>query len=282
MDRKTLTFEQAEGAHPLPTRLDRKQVSPRVRATLWAILEEQIRTEERLYNRIGTIWTTILRNEYAFHQGLPIDEFKNNYNEHYVRLKRLLMTGSYVELFGFLQWVIRDANTPEEFITEIADGLIWSQAAYRLVDGDTLVPVSDPLVTQALERALDNAGSSGLTAAHAHLRHALDRLASDQYANSVRESIHAVEAVALRLDPDSKTLGDALTKLEKIGTIHVAMKRGFSALYGYTSDERGIRHSLIEGEAAKVDEADALFMLGACAAFVSYLIAKGQAAGLIK
>jgi len=48
----------------------------------------------------------------------------------------------------------------------------------------------------------------------------------------------------------------------------------------YTNDEKGIRHALVDEGTAKVDEADALFMLGACAAFVSYLITKARMSGL--
>jgi hypothetical protein len=44
----------------------------------------------------------------------------------------------------------------------------------------------------------------------------------------------------------------------------------------YTSDEEGVRHALVFGDEAQVDEADALFMLGACASFVSYLLARSQ------
>jgi hypothetical protein len=43
---------------------------------------------------------------------------------------------------------------------------------------------------------------------------------------------------------------------------------GFAALYGYTSDEQGIRHAHLNEPSAKPDEADAVFMVGACAAFV--------------
>jgi hypothetical protein len=63
--------------------------------------------------------------------------------------------------------------------------------------------------------------------------------------------------------------------------IHRALKHGFGNIYGYTSDEKGIRHPLLDDEKANVDEADALFMIGACAAFVSYLINKARSAGLI-
>jgi len=64
-------------------------------------------------------------------------------------------------------------------------------------------------------------------------------------------------------------------------TIHGAMKAAFNSLYGYTSDEQGIRHALLEAGAPAVDETDALFMMGACAAFVSYLINKARRAGLL-
>jgi hypothetical protein len=58
------------------------------------------------------------------------------------------------------------------------------------------------------------------------------------------------------------------------------MKKGFSALYGYTSDSQGIRHALLDKNAPEVDEHDALFMIGACAAFVSYLLGKARNAGV--
>jgi len=51
------------------------------------------------------------------------------------------------------------------------------------------------------------------------------------------------------------------------------MKSAFSALYGYTSDEGGIRHALIEKN-SQVQIEDARFMLIACSAFVNYLISK--------
>jgi hypothetical protein len=91
----------------------------------------------------------------------------------------------------------------------------------------------------------------------------------------VRNSIHAVESIAVRLAPDSTTLGPALADLESKGHLHGALKAAFAKLYGYTSDEKGVRHALVYGDEANVDEADALFMLGACASFVSFLLVRG-------
>ena len=39
----------------------------------------------------------------------------------------------------------------------------------------------------------------------------------------------------------------------------------FSQRYGYTNDEQGIRHALLNKDAAEVGLDEALFMFGACA-----------------
>jgi hypothetical protein len=43
-------------------------------------------------------------------------------------------------------------------------------------------------------------------------------------------------------------------------------------MYGYTSDAEGIRHALLEEPT--LEQADAIFMLVTCSAFVNYLRAK--------
>ena len=78
--------------------------------------------------------------------------------------------------------------------------------------------------------------------------------------------------MARQLAPDaSSTLGPALTSLEETGRLHPALKKAFSNLYGYASDEEGIRHSLIDDAASPAGQDEAVFMLGACASFASYL-----------
>ena len=87
---------------------------------------------------------------------------------------------------------------------------------------------------------------------------------------------HAVEAAALRLAPETNTLGGALTELERNRGLNGGLKRAFGQLYGYTSDAEGIRHAMVFENKANVDEADALFMFGACASFVAYLLSRQQ------
>ena len=133
----------------------------------------------------------------------------------------------------------------------------------------------------AVVEALQTLRKAGLGGAASHLRNASECINARDWAGSARESIHAVESVARQLDPAaSKALRPALTSLERSGTLHPALKEAFNKLYGYTSDEQGVRHALLDRPDHNVGMDEALFMLSACASFASYLWRKhveGQA-----
>jgi hypothetical protein len=133
----------------------------------------------------------------------------------------------------------------------------------------------------AIVESLATLDSRGFDGARAHFLQAGEQLNAGEYADAVRESIHAVESVARKLDPKaSGTLGPALKALQQHIAVHPALNKGFLNIYGYTSDEGGVRHARLEDE-AQVDLEDAVFMIGACASFTSYLVGKARNAGLI-
>jgi hypothetical protein len=138
-------------------------------------------------------------------------------------------------------------------------------AAYRVV-GTEVVEITDTNEIKAIEEALGHPDVPVRTHIQSALAMLSDRTAPD-YRNAIKEAISAVEA-ACRLVTGLKaaTLGDAL---KKIPDLHPALKKSFLALYGFTSDASGIRHSLLDEP--NLTYADAKFMLAACAAFVSYL-----------
>ena len=109
-----------------------------------------------------------------------------------------------------------------------------------------------------------------------HIRTALKFLSdrkSPDYRNSIKESISAVESICQVLTGDDKaTLGDALNKLENHFNLHGALKAGFKSLYGYTSDQDGIRHAILKEQ--DISFSDAKYMLVSCSAFANYLIGK--------
>jgi hypothetical protein len=60
--------------------------------------------------------------------------------------------------------------------------------------------------------------------------------------------------------------------------MHSALEQGFKKIYGYTSDDSGIRHALLEKPT--VDFEEAKYMLVSCTAFINYLIVKADKAGI--
>jgi hypothetical protein len=285
-DRKRLTFEQAEGAEPLPSQLELREISPELRARLWAIFHWILAgaREARPIGPIPDLVGPLVQVLYDWHVGRcfkPSDEFIQSYPHWVGELKSIFMRGDYVAVLGFVQWVLRHKLKPNHLEIGVDDALRASQAAYALFDNDTIIPIGSDAERETLARAFADVAGSEFHGARAHLRTAGSELTAGNYGPSIRESIHAVEAVARVLEPGAQTLGPALSKLEKSVRIHPALGKGFGSLYGFTSDEKGIRHALLDEPAAQVDETDALYMLGSCAAFVSYLINKARQAGLL-
>src|SRR5258708_1836398 len=284
--RKRLTFEQAEGVEPLPNQLKLREVSKQLRSLLWLVFHHELdhATEQMDYGRptIGEPWRTILFDMHVMRDHGMADEFDNSAKELIAQVKRTLTQGDYLKVFGSIQWVLRHRDCPDDFPEAIEQALQISKAAYTVIDQTTIVPISSKEEAQPFTKAFADVASVDFNGARAHLKEAGKSLTEGDYATSIRESIHAVDAVARVLEPKAKDLGPALAKLEKSVHIHGALKSGFLSLYGFTSDEKGIRHSLLDKNAAAVDETDALYMLGACAAFVSYLINRARAAGLLE
>ena len=131
---------------------------------------------------------------------------------------------------------------------------------------------------EATIQAIEALRQSNMDAAATHLREAAEHINAQQYADSIADSIRAVESVARKLAPGKQgTLGPALNALERAGVLnHPALRMAFHKLYGYTSDEQGIRHALIDRDIANVGLDEAMFMFGACASFAAYLTSKHQ------
>jgi hypothetical protein len=224
-------------------------------------------------------WGIILYDKHVQRDHLMADDFPYRSELQIKQIKSIFVQGSFVKVFGFLQYVLRHSACPRYFGQVIEAALRETQAGYRLLAGQTFVPVGSETDATTLARTFTDLSSTELNGARQHLHNSADELRNGAYAASIRESIHAVESVARSLT-STNALSDALSVLTKKIYVHSALKSGFLKIYGFTSDEEGIRHPLLEQDSAKVDEADALFMLSACAAFISYLLGKAQSAGL--
>ena len=150
---------------------------------------------------------------------------------------------------------------------------------FRFVEG-RLAPIDSEVDREAVQEAMEAARD--FSGAQRHLRLALERFAdreSPDYANSVKESISAVESVVKKVTGES-TLGAGLKVLERSGiAVHPALASAWAKIYGWTSDADGIRHASVE--AVETDQAMARYMLVCSSAFVSYLIDVGRRGGLL-
>jgi hypothetical protein len=280
LERHDMTFEQAEGAELLPTQLNLREISKELRARLWEVIYYDITNQVDHHKRLFGSWYDVLHDFYVKRKFMMVDEISARWDWNLSQLKRIISSGDYIAVFGFLQFVIRHENCPYEFADKIEKELQEARAAYRLIDGRTIMPIVSETDQSTIEQALADLSETEFKGARAHLVNAGAELTAGEYSASIRESIHAVEAVA-RMLSTSGSLSDALAKLEKHSAIHGGLKSGFNAIYGYTSDEKGIRHSLLNEPQSRVDEADALFMIGACSAFISYLLQKARNSGII-
>lgn len=259
--------------------------------------------DEKLENRI---WNTILFNffnkikgssdyynsesdEVAIYKfiwteffGKRIDEIPVNYNGYITYdknisfLKEWFFKCQWYEKYDFLECLSKlDISYFDlGFTEECNDSLKREMSAYRLVDGHIVQITSEEEIVE-IEEALTN--SSKWEPVNIHLKTAITYFSNREnpdYRNSVKEAISAVESLSkIVVGNDSTTLGPALKIIEKKHKLHGALKSAFTALYGYTSEAGGIRHSLLADD-IEVTMEDAKFMLVSCSAFINYLKVK--------
>ena len=169
--------------------------------------------------------------------------------------------------------VLGSGNTEQYYVDTLNEVFEKECVGYRMID-EKIVAITDPIEIKEIEDCLD----IQFQGPKSHIQKALGFLADREhkdYKNSIKESISAVESICeIIVGSESATLGKALKALkDKKINIHPALEKAFSSLYGYTSDEGGIRHAegLFE---SNVSFEEAKYMLVSCCAFVNYLIAE--------
>lgn len=283
LDPRRLTFSQAQGYEELPTSLKLEELPTAARTHIWNVLYLYIGgAESYIGQEVTGVWKSILREKHALHDYLPMDEWTNSFEYHRRRLRHSIETLPFNQVFDLIQFILRHPKCPSNFIDVMKRTFESSRLAYTIDEAEppTIIPAVTDAEGDSIVDAMQTLRRAGLDGSAAHLRKAAECINGSDWAGSIRESIHAVESVARQLAPQaSGTLGPALASLEKHQTLHPALKEAFKKLYGYTSDEQGVRHALLDQPSANVGMDEAVFMLGACASFASYLWRKHATVG---
>jgi hypothetical protein len=272
-------FSQRTGLEPIPPQLKLGEASGELRNLLNYALSLEIDRESYAPYTSAIFkdeWKRVAMDIHVRFFGNTIDTFNHGAYENEKSYERFIWSADIGKLFDFVEFLVRHPRCSTELKREFEEAFATARAAYRVFDSKYIAAIGTDEQAAAFERAITDAEAKNATAARKQLIAAGVALRNSDWAGSVRESIHAVEAMAVRLAPGTDVLGEALKVLEQSGRLHGGLKKAFAALYGYSSDQEGVRHALVFDDEAKVDEADALFMLGACASFVSYLLARGS------
>ncbi len=279
MDNGRYSFSQAQGYKEIPGPLKLEELPKDARTRIWNLFFVHLRKSKstnpsRRQVRISGDWARVFQATHAEFDNLPLDDWSRDFRPFCKNLRKQIESLPFNKVFDLIQFVLRHPCCPREFVTEMRSTFADSRLAYTLEVGPppTIVPAATPEEGVAVVESLQLLRQVGLDGSAAHLRKASECINESDWAGSVRESIHAVESVARHLDPEAaQTLGPALRSIERRGALHPALKKAFDKLYGYTNNEQGIRHAHLGQMDARVGQDEAVFMLGACASFASYL-----------
>lgn len=219
-------------------------------------------------NLIEEIWTnlfikdsdTIGRNQHM----------KSNF-------KKVFFESEWHILYSLIEVILKSKEDKFEFINlatnEFNLALEKENSGYRIIN-NIVSPITNETEINEIKKSLNL--DNKYTSVTEHFETALKLLSDKQnpdYRNSAKESISALEALGKIITSDKKaTLGKALDIIDKKINLHPGLSNGFKSIYGYTSDNSGIRHALLDK--GNITYEDALFFLVSCSSFVNYLISK--------
>lgn len=274
-----MKFSERLGYKPLREQLQIESIDTELKNSLWSIYLETFLKKMQNWSRQPELGSFCRALWFQFFK-LPLDTL-SIYGDNTVREESIFQylrnyffdkQRQWYDIYDLIEFSVQFAS--KDFIETTNDILEREKSAYRFVNGQ-IVQITSKTEISEMEEAISS--TDKYKPVNTHLNSSLKFLADKQnpdYRNSIKESISAVESMCnIFTKNDKATLGDTLNKLEKDGHLHPALKKAFSALYGYTSDEGGIRHALIE-DSRKIDFHEAKFMLVTCSSFINFLLSR--------
>ncbi|MES9887271.1 MAG: hypothetical protein ABW140_10695 [Candidatus Sedimenticola sp. 6PFRAG1] len=285
-----MSFSERYGYKPVRDMIQIESMDEPLKNGLWSLLKVHAWDHARYVSEgfSGAYYLNVRGNEdlRSFCNRLwfnyfkePLDDLGNDWSRVLGRLREHFYSCEWFEVYDFIEFVVNNYDRREfkNNFTQACNNLLEKEmSAYRFVN-NVITRITEKEEIEEVERALE--GSSGPVSTHLgrSLELLSDRNAPD-YRNSIKESISAVESmVANVVGAEKGTLGQLVKKLNDEINLHPALQKAFSSLYGYTSDEGGIRHALME--LRNNDFNDAKFMLVVCSAFINFVEGKSKSAG---
>ena len=181
--------------------------------------------------------------------------------------------GRWFKFYDLCEFLIAEGSNGGEIAAAIRRALDkMSNAGCQLVDGKFI-----PDLSREEAEEVRTARAVPFAQARGHMQKAgslFSEREKPDYANSIKESISAVESLVKEFT--GKKMGPGLEKLRRDGFFpHSAFAEALKKHYGFASDAGGIRHAA-DGKSLEPDAGTARFMLVTCAAFVNYMTARNS------
>lgn len=273
----SLKFSDRIGVTKVPNVLQVEGMSDALRNSLWNYLLNTIFSGETKYHK--EVSKIICERHFKLPvDTLPWDEYKQ---KTWLRSYFLSESFQWYQVYNLIEFIADNCHAmrynldPNRFKSEVNQVLEEEMSGYRFISG-TLAPISSPEEISSITSALVAAQEKELYGTKKHIETALALMArkpAPDYRNSIKESISSIESLAKQLTGETGGgLEKALSKLDSVVHFHGAFKASLVSLYGYTSDQNGIRHAILEEQNIGFDEAK--FMLITCSALVNFIISK--------
>lgn len=271
----TKRFSERKGFKPVSEIIQVDNISKELRNSLWNVLSESFllnysNMKYSLYN--GESIGEFIRYLWKDYFKSPIDDLSSvSLSFDVPKIRSYFQKCEWYEVYDFLEFTLNYFKS-RILVDKINDVLTRELSGFRFIGG----VFTDITTGQEVEMLEEATNDQNFPAVSTHLKCALVLMSNRKnpdYRNSIKESISAVESLAKIITNMPKaTLGDALKTLERSNRIHSALKDSFLKLYGYTSDEEGIRHAMLDEPNLTVN--DAKFFLLSCTSFTNYLKSK--------
>lgn len=196
------------------------------------------------------------------------------------KLEKMYWEMNWYEIFDLIEFTVNafsDSEVNKEFTKAFNEIMESEKTAYRL-SGKLIVPLTNEEELKSLDEAIAIPIAPSIEHLHKAIKLFSDRDSPD-YANSIKESISAVESMCRIIGKNEHTLGDGIRKIAPQLGISDILRDSLSKLYGYTCVEPGARHGA--KEQIKADFDDAKFFLVTCSGWMNYLYGKAIKAGIV-
>ena len=275
--------------------LDLDSMPTELRVSLWNLFVDLYDGRDEGY------WRKIAAHVAKYFRKFPVDDLPYQSWDLRDWMKEYFFGLSWYDAYNFLEFIVKNHGVAtekrsgrgydvyqhpvsvEKFEAAVNQILERENSGYRFI-AHVLSPISEQVELEEVQKAATELQGTGLDGARKHIHTALDLFSkrpNPDYRNAIREAISGIESIAKLVGAQKGNgLTPALRALEEKAGLHGALRSAFEKLYGYTSDESGIRHAILEDPTVGFEEAK--YMIVACSAFANYIAAKAQKSGLLK